>query len=233
MKMAREYVNCFPSHNSFPASRVLIIADSRGRHLNIELSNLLNCEFRIVTCSGANLLNSINRSKSHISETDWSQIYCLSGLCGLTYKNKKTRRVSLCSNDPEATAQIYEQSLILAVKRIRRILKSPECKIIFAPLTGMSLSTYNHSNDDYYQREDQIQLNITIKQVNQIIVKFNEQSSVATPWMTRLVHRRHRNTFMNSYHRLLSDGCHLSPEIRLSWAKALKRAIVNNMKDLI
>lgn len=48
-------------------------------------------------------------------ETDWTQSYCLSGLCGLTYKNKKSRKVSLCSSDPDATAQLYEHTLILAV----------------------------------------------------------------------------------------------------------------------
>lgn len=230
--MAREFVNCYPSHNDFPLSRILILADSRGRLLDIDLSKLLSCEFRIVTCGGASLLGSIDRSSAHIKETEWTQIYCLAGICGLTYKNKKTRKVTLCSNDSEASAQIYEQSLILAVKRIRRYLKSQDCKIIFAPITGMSLNTYNRIDDNDYQRDDQIQLNNTIKMVNRTIVKFNETNAVATPWMTRLIHRRHRNTFMNSYHRLQIDGCHLSPEIRLAWAKALKHAIVNNMINL-
>lgn len=96
----------------------------------------------------------------------------------------------------------------------------------------MSLNAYNRIDDSDYQREDQIQLNNTIKMVNRTIIKFNENNAVATPWMTRLIHRRHRNTHMNSYHRLQTDGCHLSPEIRLAWAKALKHAIVNNMVNL-
>lgn len=231
--MAREFVNCFPSHNNYPSSKILILADSRGRHLDIELSEILSCEFRIVTCGGASLLNSIERSKSHIMNDNWSQIYCLAGLCGLTHKNRTTRMVSLCSNDPEATAQIYDQALILAEKRIRRILKTQNCKIIFATLTGMSLKTYNHVFDANDLHDDQVILNDTIKLVNRSIVRYNESNSVATPWMTRLVHRRHRNMFMHSYHRLQSDGCHLSAEIRASWAKALKRAIINNMMDRI
>lgn len=230
--MAREFVNCYPSHNDFPSQRILIIADSRGRQLDLELSYLVNCDLRIVTCGGASLLASIERSKSHIAEAEWTQIYCLAGICGLTYKNKKTRKVSLCSNDPEATAQVYEQALILAEKRIRCCLSTQNCKIIFAPLTGMSLNSYNRIDDVTYQHDDQVQLNITIKLVNRVIIKFNETNEVVTPWMTRLIHRRHRNTFMNSYHRLRIDGCHLSPEIRLDWAKALKNAIMKNIVDL-
>lgn len=229
--MAREFVNNYPSHNDFPSKKVLIIADSRGRHLDLELSSILRCEFRIVTCSGADLLNSIFRAKSHISETKWSQIYCTAGICGLTYKNKITRKVALRSRNPEATAQQYEQSLILAEKRICRELIHHECKIVFAPLTGMSLKIYNHNMDVSYPSDHQLLLNNRVKLVNRAIVRINEANSVATPWMSRVIHRRHRKSYMNSYHRLSQDGCHLSPDIRLSWASALKRAIINNMAD--
>lgn len=229
--MAREFVNNYPSCNDFPTKKVLIIADSRGRLLDLELSSILRCEFRIVTCSGADLINSISQSKSHISETEWSQIYCIAGICGITYKNEMTRKVALRSRNPEATAQQYEQSLILAEKKIRRELIHQDCKIIFAPLTGMSLKRYNHNMDVFNHSDDELLLNNTVKLVNRAIVRINEANSVATPWMSRVIHRRHRKSFMNSYHRLSEDGCHLSPEIRLSWASALKCAIINNMAD--
>lgn len=226
--MHGEYVNCYPSANHFPSCNILIIADSRGHDLDTYLSEILKCNFRIVTCRGADLLSSIDRAKGHLTDEKWSQIYCVAGICGLTHKNRVTRAVSLRSNDPELAAMRYSCILDLAKKKLIKHLRSTDCKIIFGPITGMSLSMYNRFDQDKYLGNLQSILNTSIKLINREIVKKNENNAVSTPWLNRLVHRRHRKTYMNSYHRLQVDGCHLSPEVKEAWAKALKNAIINN-----
>lgn len=227
--MSGEYVNCYPSINSYPNSNILIIADSRGHDLDTYLSDIIRCNLRIITCRGADLLNSILRSKFHIEDLPWTQIYCLAGICGLTRKEKISRRVILRQIDPESAANTYKNCLEQAESEIRLHLRDKSCKIIFGPVTGMNLCTYNRCTETRYRDNLQGILNTTIKLVNKEIFKVNESNSVATPWLTRIVHRRHRKSYMNSYHRLQPDGCHLSPEILNHWALALKKAIINNM----
>lgn len=73
---------------------------------------------------------------------------------------------------------------------------------------------YNKHSQDNRAGNPQSILNASIKLINREIVKRNEKNAVATTWLNRLVHSRHRKTYMNSYHRLQIDGCHLSPEVR-------------------
>lgn len=227
--MAGEYVNCFPSENYYPDCNVIVIADSRGHHLDTYLSEILQCNFRIVTCRGADLLNSVRRSKWHLINENWSQIYCIAGICSLTRKDRLTRRVVLKSLNAEAAATDYSHDIEQAELEIRSYIKNTSTKIVFGTITGMSLCTYNRCYETPHRKNVQNILNSTVRLVNKEIIKWNERNSVSTPWLGKLVHRRHRNTFMNSYHRLQADGCHLTPEICKSWAVALKTAITNNM----
>lgn len=134
-----EYVNCFLSVNRFPDSNIIIIADSRGYNLDVYLSDILNCNFRVVTCRGADLLNSIRHSKWHLLNENWSQIYCIAGICGLTNKDEKLCRVVLKSLNAEATANNYSNIIDQAENKIRNYIRNHHTKIIFRTITGMSL----------------------------------------------------------------------------------------------
>lgn len=134
--MPGKYVNCFPSTNPYPESNILISADSRGHDLDIYLSEILSCNFRIVTCRGSNLLSSIMRSKSHLNDQPWTQIYCIAGICCLMLKEKISRRVILRQMDRESAATTYKNHLMQALKEIKSHLQNTDCKIIFGPVTG-------------------------------------------------------------------------------------------------
>lgn len=181
--MAGEYVNCYPSTNNFPDSNILIIADSRGHRLDLHLSEILKCNFRLVTCRGADLLNSVLRSKYHVKDESWTQVYCIAGICGLTHKDKISRRVILRSLDPESAAIAYKNHLLQSETILRSLLLNENCKIIFGPVTGMNLCTYNRSMDTAHRRNLQCILNSSIKLVNKEIMNVNELNAVSTPWL--------------------------------------------------
>lgn len=119
------FVNSYPSDNKFPGLEILIITDSRGRHLDLHLSSLLKSNFRMVVCSGANLIDSIERSRSHLSDTTSSQVYCLAGICGLTYKDKITKKVTPRYSNMETAARCYSIVLEEAYNRLRGYLVNP------------------------------------------------------------------------------------------------------------
>lgn len=225
-----EYVNSYPSLNQLPKEEILIIADSRGRRLDVFLSSILKVNFGVITCSGAGLIDSIIRAKNHMMNTHWSQIYYLAGICSLTNKDKVTKKVSSRYYDPLVAARCYNHTLVAAYDRITSYPASGNTKIIFAPITGMSLATYNREGSSSIQGTISAQdyLNRSIVHINREIVKFNVARQVITPWLSRTVHRRHRRTNTNSYHRLSPDGCHLSDEIYSYWAHALKKAVLIN-----
>lgn len=229
-----EYVNIFPSSNQLPGEEILIIADSRGRKLDLFMSSILKVDTGIVICSGAGLIDSILCAKRHITDLRWSQIYCLARICSLTIKDKITRKVSQRYYSPLAAANCYGLILAEARQIISNLLShtSYDPKVIFTPITGMYLDIYNKSfpSPSGGTNHAQLQLNQTVAAVNRVIVRFNESHHVITPWLARIFHRRHRKSYTNKYHRLAYDGCHLSDEIYSSWARALQKAVMINTK---
>lgn len=181
--MSGEYTNCYPSNNSHPESNIFIIADSRGHELDLYLSEILSCNFRIVICRGADLLNSLLRAKLHVREQRWMQIYCIAGICDLTRKEKISKKVVLRHLDPETAAAAYKNCLQQARYEVMSQLL----------VTGMNLCTYNRCAETNYRINLQCILNTTIKLVNKEIVNMNERNTVATPWLNGLVHRRQKN----------------------------------------
>lgn len=220
--------NDTPRHK--PATpRVLFLADSRGRNLDTDLRDLLGDSFKLVYYPGATLMDTIINSEYLLKKGSWSQIYCLAGLCDVTVKNRSSHMVSIRNHDISLLVSNFVNILHNAHSRIMQsspLVDSVKC--IFCPITGLSLAHYNkrlHHPDDI---RDQPILNDSITRLNVEIVKFNNSNNNITPWTSRAIHRRHRQSFTNYYEKLASDGCHLSPLIRHHWAETLHDAVIKN-----
>lgn len=107
-----------------------------------------------------------------------------------------------------------------------RNLTHQNAKVITAPITGMSLASYNGRS--LPDPEDQNLLNDIVTGINKRITSINKENGLRTPWTSAIIHRYYRDKYHFSYHRLNIDGCHLTDEIRDFWAKKLANAIEQN-----
>lgn len=167
--------------------------------------------------------------ESLLSNHRWAQIYCLTGICDLTIKDRHTRIVSIGNRDIYKLTDQYCHSLRMAAERISSLsLPGEKPKCVFSPVTGLNLALYNKRSNHPGDAADQVLLNDAITLVNTEVTKFNTSLRVSTPWTSRTIHRRHRNAFTNYYDKLSPDGCHLTPAVRLHWAEALHEAVIKN-----
>lgn len=208
--------------------KVLFLADSRGRNLDADLSCLLGNTFTLVFYPGATIMDTLYKSEHIIKRKEWSQIYCLAGICDMTIKNRTSHTVSIRSSDTGLLVSDYMNTLHQAHSTIRQWCPQVRVKCIFCPVTRLNFSAYNKRPSHLDDLTNQVALNESIAHLNAEIMKYNTLNKNITPWTSRAVHRRHRNSVTNNYDRLANDGCHLSPAVRQFWADALHEAVVKN-----
>lgn len=207
-------------------SPILVIADSRGRNIEPFLHSLTNHEVKIAVYPGADIATSISNASSLLKSRPWSQVYILSGICNLTTKDRKTKKISLTFEDTQQLITTFQELLVSAYKSLSSSCDSMQtpCKRIFAPLTGIDLAKYNQTKVDLQQET----LNKYVEMVNTEIAAFNRMNNVFTPWTSRIVHHRNRGKYYTHYVKLSQDGCHLTRCVMEYWAQALSEAFVKN-----
>lgn len=210
---------------------ILFLADSRGFGLGDYLHKHLTASFTILPYSGATLTDSVHKSIHQLREVRWTQVYLLSGLCSITYKDASTKRVSLRQEDPAVAVQALKSEVLYCINTIRSTIDSAKIKCIVAPITGMDLKQYNNNISVAENDTQQTILNEIIIKANEFIVDINAGNCVPTPWTSRLVHKRNRGSFVHNYALLAKDGCHLSDRLRLHWASALSDAVTKNSHE--
>lgn len=204
---------------------ILFICDSRGRDLYHEISRFTSEPIFVTTNSRATLYQSGTRSRHEIMRYKPKQIYILSGINNLTNLDRSTRQVQIQKRNPFKAADLFTDELKNTYNYITN-LTGIDIKIITAPVTGMSLASYNGRM--LQDPEDQNLLNDTVIEINNRITALKEGNGVQTPWTSAIIHRHYRGKFHFSYHRLNMDGCHLTDEIREFWAKNLASALEYN-----
>lgn len=162
-----------------------------------------------------------------LREKSWTQVYLLSGLCSITRKDS-SKTVSLRHESLAMAVQTLKSEILQCIDLINSNVVSPHLKCVIAPVTGMNLNQYNKNATDEETDIQQNLLNEIISQINEVIIDINTSNGVATPWTSRLVHKRNRKSFVHNYSLLSSDGCHLSDRLRAHWARALSDAIIKN-----
>lgn len=204
---------------------IIFICDSRGRDLHNYISKYTNEHFTVTVNSGATIYESATRSRREILRNKPKQIYILSGINNFTNLDRSTRQVRLSERNYIKAADLFMEELKETYDYITSISQH-SVKIVTAPITGMSLASYNGVM--LSAPEDQERLNNTIIEVNTRIISLNENNQVRTPWTSAIIHRYYRQKYHFAYHKLQQDGCHLTDEIRDFWAKKLASAIESN-----
>lgn len=206
---------------------VLFICDSRGRGLDKLLRNCL-CSSFILTYGGAGLYEAVHNAVSIIKNDKWTQIYLLAGLCSVTYKDPKLKTVSVRATDSDVSTEHYRMEVFQSLEFISSVIGENKLKCVVAPITGMDLSIYNKGQVVGLYDVQQSILNNSIIEINKLIVQVNEGNNIMTPWLCHIIHKRKRDKICHLYHKLASDGCHLTDEIRMAWAECLSDAVLKN-----
>lgn len=210
--------------------KILSLANSRGRYLKDELATILDCYFVVRYYPGAGIKDCVTRSYDTLVSQNWTQIYCLAGICDISLKDQHSKILSLRHQDPMLALTEYLDilnSAFLATMDCNRAGPKPKC--IFAPLTGICLSAYNKHDLHPDDIRNQTILDKTVFIINSEIQNFNTSHNLFTPWTSRIIHLKNRNNFTNHYHKLALDGCHLSPSVVTHWANSLHDAVIKNL----
>lgn len=206
--------------------KTILICDSRGKSLDEELIEQSNISLKILVYSGAKLYQAVKLAVPVIKEDQPDQVYILAGINNLTRKDKRTRIVSVASTELYKTTQQFQDEMNFCYALLKKTLHL-KVKIVFAPITGMSLHQYNKVDSARSQIEQEI-LDKSVIEVNKIIIAFNVNRNCKTPWTHSIIHRHFRGKYHFSYNRLSEDGCHLTSEIRLFWLRKIISAIMAN-----
>lgn len=212
---------------------VVIVADSRGRHLGDYLADqFVHLDYKLIWQPGLRLINVFNLIRNSILEVKPKLIYILCGICDVTEINSHEPRLVLLRN-PSTVSTVY--SYITKLDLLHSQLFSLKHDIGHAPMiiyptqVGMDLSTYSehpHELIFYHQRI----LNQSITEINRHIITQNNRMRITTPFLAAPIHMRCRGRYRHVYSKL-QDGLHPSPAICKIWAdKLYENSLLNANK---
>ena len=217
--------------------KTLIIADSRGAHLEDELRKGAGVsDVKVIACPGAGILESLEKTMCHILRG--KPVVIMSGICDITQRNKHTKEVTLrwqVIRDSRAATDSIMTKIRHAHDRIR---EKSDTRISVATITGVDLTDINNrdrrqmTEREYRQyvqthktkHPNQDVLDNLITELNRKITAFNENNGTPTTWTAEVVHPYQRGRH-RAYYGRLADGCHPGMETRRRWAHQIARTI--------
>lgn len=159
-------------------------------------------------------------------------IYVLTGICDLTeIRSYEPRLVLLRYASTEATVDSYMARLDYVHSQIYSFMNDMAVcpMIIFPTITGMDMGRYSNYPEDLVHPHQRI-LNRALELINRNVVHQNNSMHISTPFLASPVHTRCRGRVRHMYGKL-SDGCHLTPSLRETWAtKIYENSLLNSQK---
>lgn len=209
---------------------ILIIADSRGRQLEPELSRALKyLDYRLIWKSGLTLHDTGDFAYQTILNMKPWLTYVLTGICDLTVITcKQPWTVALRIANEDALVHRYMTNLDMAFSELysTHMITGHRTMVIFATQTGIDFKAYNNYPGDLISPH-QLFLNNAITRINRHISNLNASMSILTPFLASSVHQYTRHRYRYVYSKLV-DGCHPSANLSAIWADKLRdNAYVN------
>lgn len=210
---------------------ILVIADSRGRHLRASLGTVFtDLDFNIVWRGGLRLDQAADFAYDAILNTSPRIVYVLCGICDITrLTQRRPNRVDLCRGSVHELVMRYMAHLDIAMSQIFALqsIVGHYIMVVFPTQTGMSLARYNQFPPGLHHPMQPI-LNTAILRINREVTALNYSMAIRTPFLGTAVHPRryHYNRFI--YSRLY-DGCHPSYRLTYYWARRLYLNALSNL----
>lgn len=207
--------------------QVAIIADSRGMGLQhkMDICNDGNYDITVIVKRGRGITNAVMESSKKLISIAPDLIIITAGICDVTHKNRYTKRVSLQDDNIENMVKQMETNMDTVKQHLMMNLTKRPYKLVFCHITGMDMARYNKEPVEHIQQQ---RLNDIIIAINLTITTFNTHNDVLTPWLAKDVHMnksKKKGTKTYRYHKLASDGLHLTDTLRQKWAEILLTAI--------
>lgn len=209
---------------------IIIIADSRGRELQLEINKQARPGFdiRVLVSPGKGLVAAVCEAESKLFWWQPEQVYVIAGICDITKKNKHTNKVSLRETNPMFAMSLYKFHMEAIRSSLTSKLGNDDCIVVFGELVGMNIVGYNGTR---FPDQQQNLLNEIVEGVNKEIIAQNASRDLVTPWIARTIHKNWRNgRKMHRYHKLAADGVHLTQDLREMWAREILKSIYKNTK---
>lgn len=215
------------------STRVLFIADSRGRLLYPEISRYfdpLQCDYEFIWRGGLSLEQTADFARSTILNFKPTMVYILTGICSITRITSR-EPWSVALRIPTVSGTVT-QFLIALDKDYQDIfalssLVGHPIMIVTPTLSGLDFTVYNSYPEDLISPHQRV-LNAAILEINRRIVALNRAMSIKTPFLASFVHPRCRHTNRFVYNKL-TDGCHPSTTLCRNWALKLWHNFRKNM----
>ena len=214
----------------------LIIADSRGAGLQAMLGGEgLVGGVTILVHGGAGYELAALRSLPVIKKQNPQLIIIMTGICDLTWRNRKTKQTGLRHSTVDTNTNHVIQSANTALEIIRSAVVT---KVSLATITGIDLADYNnparksmdteqyrqHCMKAKQQHRDQMVLNMSILEINRRLIALNKSSATPTVWLGGVVHAYFGNKHHHYYIRL-HDGCHPNDNTKRAWVRQISKYI--------
>ena len=214
----------------------LVIADSRGAHMETLLNNTADIgNIHVSVNPGSGLTRSAERTKQWIVNNKPDLIIIMSGICDITSKDNISKTIRLKYNTVAEVTETVMRSIRQTYDLIQHI---GEFTVSFSTITGLELADTNnkdrrkmtdneyrhHSTHTKLTHPQQKTLDEAVIEINRRITAFNETNNTPTTWMAEIVHPYLRGRHRHYYSRL-ADGCHPSNNTRRRWAHQIVRTI--------
>lgn len=209
------FLNCAaPCYINITTMLTIVIADSRGRHLDMWVDNE---EILISFHPGARLIDVAREALHIVPRFSPDIILLMAGINDTTIMDRRTRQVRLIS----ISRAVIIQHLICQINQAKHIITSafPNVKVAIGGIIGLELNTYNRRSGI---SRWQYVIDDAITAINSYIRQLNQDSNLPHPRLTTKVHTWRRRIRRCIYSRL-HDGLHPGDLILSSWARQLNR----------
>lgn len=209
---------------------IVIIADSRGADLQQVINDQVRpgYDIRVLVYPGKGLVSAVCEAESKIFWWQPDQVYIVAGICDVTKKDKRTHKISLRETNPLLAISLYRFHIEAIRNSLTVKLGNDDCKIIFGQLVGANIAGYNGTR--YPDQQQELQ-NEIVEGINLEIVAQNTSQGLVTPWIARTIHKNARDgRKIHRYHKLASDGIHLTQDLREIWAREILQSIYKNTR---
>ena len=218
-----------------PSYKVVVVADSRACDIGQWLDDWGDIELDVVPAPSTGIEAAIEILITLRRDATPDLVLILNGICDVLVKSKTTHKYFIMKETTDELVSYYKDQL----KRGRELLEIfyDDSKWMFNPLTGADIADYNNPQRRHMSAEElvvyhriktpddfQNVLNEAVVKINGEIGKLNKLNHTITPYTASFVHRHYSGSYHHSY-QYTSDGCHLSQEGKVYWAKQIKKAI--------
>lgn len=211
--------------------RILIVADSRGRLLDIALSDILsNYNYKLLWRKGLRIHQTADFILPTIESFKPHMVLLLMGICDITtIRFREPWTVALRHLSPEVTTynfmaavdNLHSQLFPLSERLGHHLM------IIMSSQTGIDIGAYNGYPYGLASPEQPL-LDKSITMINKQLSLFNKSMAVVTPFLSSAIHMRCRGRYRTAYGKL-ADGCHPTLQLCRVWAHKLRHNIESNM----